>query len=171
MVKKYCENNNINFSILRFFNVYGPNSTAVIARFIAQHLQNKPITIYGNGSQKRDFIHVDDLNRAILKMINSNKGNNQTFNVGSGVATGILDLKDLISKNHKHIFLERRSDDIEISIANIDKIKKKLNWKPGVSFRNGVDDMIKVDRFNLQNMNLPTIDSQKKLLKKFNNSK
>ena len=57
-------------------------------------------------------------------MINSNKGNNQTFNVGSGVATGILDLKDLISKNHKHIFLERRSDDIEISIANIDKIKK-----------------------------------------------
>ena len=67
MVKKYCENNNINFSILRFFNVYGPNSTAVIARFIAQHLQNKPITIYGNGSQKRDFIHVDDLNRAILK--------------------------------------------------------------------------------------------------------
>ena len=171
MVKKYCENNNINFSILRFFNVYGPNSTAVIARFIAQHLQNKPITIYGNGSQKRDFIHVDDLNRAILKMINSNKGNNQTFNVGSGVATGILDLKYLISKNHKHIFLERRSDDIEISIANIDKIKKKLNWKPGVSFRNGVDDMIKVDRFNLQNMNLPTIDSQKKLLKKFNNSK
>ncbi len=171
MVKKYCENNNINFSILRFFNVYGPNSTAVIARFIAQQLQNKPITIYGNGSQKRDFIHVDDLNRAILKMINSNKGNNQTFNLGSGVATGILDLKNLISKNHKHIFLERRSDDIEISIANIDKIKKKLNWKPVVSFRNGVDDMIKVDKFNLQNMNLPTIDSQKKLLKKFNNSK
>ena len=55
MIENYCKNNDINFSILRFFNVYGPNSTAVVARFVAQHLQNKPITIYGNGLQKKRF--------------------------------------------------------------------------------------------------------------------
>ena len=106
-MKTTCKNNDINFSILRFFNVYGPNSTAVVARFVAQHLQNKPITIYGNGLQKRDFIHVNDLNRVILKIINTSKGNNQIFNIGSGTAKRILDLKNIISKNHKHILLEK----------------------------------------------------------------
>ena len=171
MIKKYCKNNDINFSILRFFNVYGPNSTAVVARFIAQYLQNKPITIYGNGLQKRDFIHVNDLNRVILKIINTSKGDNHIFNIGSGIATGILDLKNIIAKNHKHILLEKRSDDIEISIANIYKIKKKLNWKPTISFQKGINEMIKLDRRKLMNLRLPTINSQKKLLKKFNKLK
>jgi nucleoside-diphosphate-sugar epimerase len=168
MIEKYCKNNEIKFSILRFFNVYGPKSTAVVARFISQHLQNKPITIYGNGLQKRDFIHVEDLNKIILKLIKTNKGNNQTFNLGSGTAKSIIELKNIIAKNHKHIFLIKRSDDIEISIADISKIKKILNWKPSVSFQKGVNDMIKVDRVKLKNMYLPTIESQKKLLKKFN---
>ena len=44
-----------------------------IKRFISQHLQNKPITIYGNGLQKRDFIHVEDLNKIILKLIKPTK--------------------------------------------------------------------------------------------------
>ncbi len=171
MIERYCKNNDINFSILRFFNVYGPNSTAVVARFVAQHLQNKPITIYGNGLQKRDFIHVNDLNRVILKIINTSKGNNQIFNIGSGIAKRILDLKNIIAKNHKHILLEKRSDDIEISIANIYKVKKKLNWKPIITFQKGLNEMIKLDRYKLQNMRLPTINSQKKLLKKFNKLK
>ena len=171
MIENYCKNNDINFSILRFFNVYGPNSTAVVARFVAQHLQNKPITIYGNGLQKRDFIHVNDLNRVILKIINTSKGNNQIFNIGSGTAKRILDLKNIIAKNHKHILLEKRSDDIEISIANIYKVKKKLNWKPIITFQKGLNEMIKLDRYKLLNMRLPTINSQKKLLKKFNKLK
>lgn len=169
MIKKYCKYNNINFSILRFFNVYGANSNAVVARFIAQYLQNKPITIYGNGLQKRDFIHVKDLNEVILKIIKTSNGNNQIFNVGSGIATSILKLKKIIADRHKHICLQKRSDDIEISIANINKIKKTLSWKPNIDFTKGVNDMINSDKIKLQSLNLPTIGSQKKLLKKFNN--
>ena len=119
--------------------------------------------------KKRDFIHVNDLNRVILKIINTSKGNNQIFNIGSGTAKRILDLKNIIAKNHKHILLEKRSDDIEISIANIYKVKK-LNWKPIITFQKGLNEMIKLDRYKLLNMRLPTINSQK-LLKKFNKLK
>ena len=133
MIEKYCKNNEIKFSILRFLMCM-VQINCHVARFISQHLQNKPITIYGNGLQKRDFIHVEHLNKIILKLIKTNKGNNQTFNLGSGTAKSIIELKNIIAKNHKYIFLIKRSDDIKISIANISKIKKILNW-PSISFQ------------------------------------
>ena len=52
MVENYCKINKINFTIFRFFNIYGKRSNAVVAKFIAQNLQKKKITIYGNGKQK-----------------------------------------------------------------------------------------------------------------------
>ena len=61
MVRDYCEINKMKYFNLRFFNVYGNKSNAVVAKFIAQYLQNKEITIYGSGNQSRDFIHVDDI--------------------------------------------------------------------------------------------------------------
>ena len=168
MIINYCKINQIKHSIFRFFNIYGKNSNAVVAKFIAQKLQNKKITIYGNGKQKRDFLHVDDLNNAIYKSIKLKKRDDQIYNLGSGKAESIINLKKIISKENDHIFLEKRNDDIEISISNIKKIKNHLKWIPKKFLINGINDMITSDNKRLSKIKIPSIKSQKKLIKNFN---
>lgn len=168
MIMNYSKINKFDYTIFRFFNIYGKKSTAVVAKFIAQKLQNKKITIFGNGKQKRDFLHVDDLNFAILKSITAKKSNNEIYNLGSGKPESIINLKKIISSNKDHIFLDKRNDDIEISISNINKIKKHLNWTPKVSFSRGIRDMMIKDKDRLLKLKLPTIKSQQKLIRSFN---
>ena len=168
MIMYYSKINKFDYTIFRFFNIYGKKSTAVVAKFIAQKLQNKKITIFGNGKQKRDFLHVDDLNFAILKSITAKKSNNEIYNLGSGNPESIINLKKIISSNKDHIFLDKRNDDIEISISNINKIKKHLNWTPKVSFSRGIRDMMIKDKDRLLKLKLPAIKSQQKLIRSFN---
>lgn len=169
MVKNYCKINKINYTIFRFFNIYGKNSNAVVAKFIAQKLQNKKITIYGNGMQKRDFVHIKDLNEAIYKSIKNKNSKDKTYNLGSGFAVSVLDLKNIISNKKDHVFLEKRNDDIEISISDIKKITKDLRWKPKINFIDGVREMIKSDKKRLKRIKLLPIKIQQKLIKQFNN--
>lgn len=117
---------------------------------------------------KRDFLHIDDLNFAILKSITAKKSNNEIYNLGSGKPESIINLKKIISSNKDHIFLDKRNDDIEISISNITKIKKHLNWTPKVSFSRGIRDMMIKDKDRLLKLKLPTIKSQQKLIRSFN---
>lgn len=170
IVKRYCELNKINFYILRLFNIYGTKSNAVVAKFIAQYLQNKSITIYGDGKQSRDFVHVDDLINIFNKLINYNYNSN-IFNIGSSDAIQIRQLKNWISSKHKKIHLDKRFDDIEKSIADISKVNKILKWDPKKKLKNGIQDMIKKDYSRLIRMKLDSIDKQKKLIRFFNKSK
>lgn len=167
MLQSYCDINNIKYVILRFFNIYGPKSNAVVAKFISQKLQNKKITIYGNGKQKRDFLHINDLNAAILKSIKKLR-KSDIFNLGSSNATSINYLKNIISNEKDSIHLNKRNDDIEISISDINKIKKKLNWYPKVNFTKGVKKMILQDKNRLKFVKLESISEQKNNIKKFN---
>tara|TARA_B110000037_G_scaffold220791_1_gene289669 strand:- start:2068 stop:3030 length:963 start_codon:yes stop_codon:yes gene_type:complete len=168
MITNYSKMNKFDYTIFRFFNIYGKNSVAVVAKFIAQKLQNKRITIFGNGQQKRDFLHIDDLNYAIHQSIKIKKSNNQIYNLGSGKSESVINLKKIVSKKKDHIFLEKRNDDIEISIANNNKIKKHLNWSNKVSLKIGVADMLINDKKRLSKIKLPSIKSQQKLIKNFN---
>ncbi len=170
MTESYCNINNLKYVIFRFFNVYGIKSNAVVSKFIAQKVQRKKITIYGDGKQKRDFIHIDDLNKAIYKSIKIKKVKNEIFNMGSGNAISILKLKNIISSDNNHIHLKKRNDDIEISISDIRKIRKKLKWKPFVNFKKGVKEMEKSDKSRLINIKIPSVKNQIKLIKKFNSS-
>lgn len=168
MIINYSKINNINYTIFRFFNIYGKNSVAVVAKFIAQKLQKKKITIFGDGKQKRDFLHIRDLNEAIYKSIIIKKSNNEIYNLGSGKAQSIIYLKKIISNLKDHIFLDKRNDDIEVSISNISKIKKHLKWSPKISLINGVKDMIKKDRKRLLRLKIISVKSQQKLIRFFN---
>ena len=168
MIINYSKINKFNYTIFRFFNIYGKKSTAVVAKFIAQKLQNKKITIFGDGKQKRDFLHIDDLNRAIFQSIKIKKSNNQIYNLGSGKPESVINLKKIVSERKDHIFLNKRNDDIEISISNIGKIKKHLKWSPKISFIKGVKEMMAKDKIRLSKVKLPSIKSQKKLIKHFN---
>ena len=126
IIKRYCKLNEINFYILRLFNIYGVKSNAVVAKFIAQYLQKNQLQFVGNGKQSRDFVHVNDLIDIINKLINKNFTSN-IFNVGSSNSIQINQLKkSFISKSHKKVHLNKRFDDIEKSIANISKKLKKF---------------------------------------------
>ena len=170
MVEHYSKINGFKFYILRFFNVYGPNSNAVVARFLAQYLQKKKITIYGNGKQSRDFINVKDICGAVKKII-SMKIQSNTFNLGSSKSLKIERLKDLISLNADFIKLDKRFDDIEVSIANIKKAKKILKWEPKIDFKKGLQEMNQKDYHRLSKLKLGTINQQKKLISRFNKKK
>jgi len=132
----------INVAILRFFTVYGPfgRPDMVIFKFIKSILDNKPITIYGDGNQTRDFTFVTDVANALIKSINQ-KGF-EVYNVGGGKAISVNNLVKLIEKyldkNAIINNIERDPSDIEHSLADITKIKNKLNWDPKYNIEKGV---------------------------------
>ena len=134
---------NISF---RFFNVYGPRLntsgqySAVIGNFLSQIKRNKPLTIVGNGKQTRDFIHVDDLVFAFIKVIKS-KYFNKIYNLGSGKRTSINSIAKIFGGKKK--FIPYRPGEPKNSQANISKVKKELNWKPKISIEEGISKLVR----------------------------
>ena len=126
---------------LRIFNAYGTRSRttgaygAVMGVFFKQKLKNKPLTIVGDGTQSRDFIFVNDLVKAFLKAALSKK-RSKIYNVGTGKATTINYLAKLIGE--KKIKIPNRPGEAKVSIANINKINKELNWRPLTKFNTGI---------------------------------
>lgn len=130
---------------LRFFNVYGPRSRtsgtygAVFGVFLKQKLENKPYTIVGDGNQTRDFTYVSDVIDAIIKSAYSDKFNT-IYNVGSDKTYSINYLVELLGGDKE--FIPKRPGEPDCTFANISKIKKDLNWKPLISFEEGVKIML-----------------------------
>lgn len=130
---------------LRLFNVYGTRSRtsgtygAMFGVFLAQKLSNKPLTIVGNGKQKRDFVYVSDVVQAFYKAFKS-KLTTEIFNVGSGKPISVNYVASLISKYK--IYIPKRPGEPDITHANINKIKKKLLWLPKISIKEGVKKIL-----------------------------
>lgn len=137
---------NLNFTSLRLFNVYGPRSRtsgaygAMFGVFLAQKYFNKPLTIVGDGTQKRDFTYVSDVVSAFIKASNSRSSDNQIFNVGTGKAISVNYIAKLINQRKVHI--PKRPGEPDITLANIKKIKNKLNWSPKININQGVKIML-----------------------------
>lgn len=143
--KKY----NFPATILRLYLVYGPYQD--INRFlpiiIEGCLQDKDFDT-SNGKQKRDFLFVSDLNELIIKVVKKQNKKAEIFNIGSGKPQT---LKDIILQVQKKIKkgkpnfgkVKLRKDEILNLYPNIDKAKKKLNWKPKTSFLSGLNKTIK----------------------------
>ena len=133
---------NISF---RFFNVYGPRLnvsgqySAVFGNFLKQKSSNKPLTIVGDGKQTRDFIHVEDLIKAFIKVAKS-KLENKIYNLGSGKETSINNIADLFGG--KKTFIPKRLNEPRRSLANILKIKKDINWRPVITIQEGVKRLL-----------------------------
>jgi UDP-glucuronate decarboxylase len=96
--KSYYQEYQLNYTIFRFFNTYGPSQSTdfVIARFLAAALENQDITIYGDGSQTRTFTYVDDTVDTCLKCFYNNHVVNDVINIGNDQLCTILDLAKLI---------------------------------------------------------------------------
>jgi UDP-glucuronate decarboxylase len=98
--KSYNQEYNLNYTIFRFFNTYGPNQSTdfVVARFLAAALKNQDITVYGDGSQTRTFTYVDDTVDTCLNCFYNNKQVNNVINIGNDKLCTVLELAELIIK-------------------------------------------------------------------------
>jgi len=137
----------LNTTSLRFFNVYGPRARtsgtygAVFGVFLAQKLAKKPFTIVGDGKQKRDFTYVSDIVDAIIKTSKRKNLKGEIYNVGSGKTVSINKIAKLLGG--KKIFIPKRPGEPDVTFANIQKIKKEVNWKPKISIEKGVNIILK----------------------------
>ena len=131
---------------IRIFNAYGPRVKttgvygAVFGVFFKQKLENKPFTIVGNGTQKRDFIFVTDVVEAFYKA-SQTKMSGQIFNLGTGKPNSINNLVKILGGNK--VFIPSRPGEPNVTCANPKKIKRLLKWKPKVKFETGVKIMLK----------------------------
>ncbi|MDL1971261.1 MAG: GDP-mannose 4,6-dehydratase [Candidatus Desulfofervidaceae bacterium] len=131
---------------------YGPyclHKNSVIAKFIKDGLLKSELTIYGDGRQTRDFIHVDDICQAIYLILNplplqsSNKIWGTPFHLGTGKETSILDLANLVrhlfDKEIRITFAPPRKGEIKRNYSDISKAKRVLGFSPQISFKDGVE--------------------------------
>ena len=131
---------------LRIFNAYGVRSRttgtygAVIGTFLKQKLANRPFTVVGDGSQKRDFIYCTDIARAFWAAAQSST-TNQIFNLGTGNPQSINRLVELLNGPVVHI--PKRPGEPDITWANTEKISRELAWRPMVKFENGIAEILK----------------------------
>lgn len=137
LCKHYAQKNSLNTASLRYFNVYGDRQrgdgeyAAVVAKFKENLLNHKPITIFGTGTQTRDFVSVHDVVLANLKIGMLPELNGEIFNIGSGKSTNLLELlsqleQDLNVQRAGITFAPARSDDIFYSCASCEKYKSKV---------------------------------------------
>lgn len=142
----YHRMNDVNIKIIRIFNTYGPrmhpNDGRVVSNFIVQALQNKDITIYGDGSQTRSFQYVDDLIEGMTRMMNSNNDFTGPVNIGNPGEFTILELAKkvitLTKSKSKIVFHSLPLDDPKQRKPNISLAKEKLNWEPKVDLEIGL---------------------------------
>ena len=133
---------------LRYFNVYGPRQSpdsqyaAAVPIFIRRLLENKPITIFGDGGQTRDLIFVGDVARANLMAAAHPSAPGRVFNICTGQETRINDLieilQDLFPSAPMPEFAEPRAGDIYRSIGSPQKAADLLGFRAGVSLAEGL---------------------------------
>ena len=136
---------NIRYVSLRLFNVYGLRSRtsgsygAVIGVFLKQKIAKRPLTIVGDGNQTRDFINVADVVEAFYRAFLLKK-DNEIINIGSSLPIKINIIAKIISNNF--VYISKRQGEPHKSHANILKAKKILNWKPKVSLKAGILELL-----------------------------
>lgn len=130
---------------LRLFNVFGPRSRttgtygAVMGVFLAQKLADQPLTIVGDGTQRRDFTYVTDVAEA-LWLASQKEFHGEIMNVGSGGTYAINRLAELIGG--PAVYIPKRPGEPDCTFADITKIHRLLGWSPKVSFETGVKEIL-----------------------------
>ena len=150
----YFRQHHLEIKVMRIFNTYGPrmhpNDGRVVSNFIVQALQNKPITIYGDGSQTRSFCYVSDLIEGMIKFMDSDKTITGPMNIGNPNEFTMLELAELVlrltSSQSKIIFKPLPEDDPRQRQPNISLAKNKLDWEPKIKLEDGLNETIKYFR-------------------------
>jgi UDP-glucose 4-epimerase len=131
-------------SIIRPFNIYGPGQdprsqySGVITKFIDLAKAGKPLTIYGDGGQTRDFVYISDVCEALIASL----GEKGTYNIGSGKQTSVNEIAkyilELSGSRSKIVHEAAKPGDIRNSYADTTLAGQELGWRPRVGLRDGL---------------------------------
>ena len=130
---------------IRIFNAYGTRSRtsgaygAVFGVFLKQKIENKPLTVVGDGTQTRDFLYVTDVATAFLAALET-KMNGQIWNLGASNPQSVNKIVELL--NSDVAYIPKRPGEPECTYADTTKIRSELNWKDKVSFEDGVKNLL-----------------------------
>lgn len=142
-------------AIARVTNPYGPGQPpgrtayGVVNRLIHLALDDRPLPIYGDGSQRRDYIHVDDLVSALIRVAESASSGARAFNVGSGSGTRMIDMANAIIEiagggRVEHVEWPALAAQIETGdfVADVSRIRGELAWAPAITLREGLEKTV-----------------------------
>jgi len=142
----FDEQFNLPSLVLRYFNVYGPRQpetgayALVLGIFLKRKAEGKPLEIHGDGSQRRDFVHVRDVVAANIAALESSV-RGEVFNVGSGTSLSVQELADMISPDQVHT--PARKNDSAATLADIAKVRDRLGWSTKISFAEGLKELLR----------------------------
>jgi UDP-glucose 4-epimerase len=135
-------------TVLRFANVYGPYSYhkgSVVAAFCRQAMAGEPLVVFGDGSQTRDFVFVEDLCRGIAAAL-AHDGESTVAHLGSGVETTVLDVARLVAERIGGASLEHRPErpgDVMRNYADISRARELFGFEPRVPLEEGLDRTVR----------------------------
>lgn len=134
---------------LRYFNVYGPGGTSdyagVIDTFVQQAREGGPLTVHGDGTQTRDFVHLDDIVAAnVAAGVTGHAG--RAYNVGTGQSHTIDELAgivvDAVGTDTEVVHTTNRAGDIDRSCADISRACRELGYEPAIDLRSGLEQLL-----------------------------
>jgi UDP-glucose 4-epimerase len=135
LCKLYSEVYELNTTICRFYNVYGSNHirtgtyATVIGIFENQYLKGEPLTIVGDGEQRRDFTHIDDIVDGLVRCIGKDF-KAEEFELGTGVNYSINEIADMFGKNYPKKYIPARAGEYDKTLCTDKKAHELLDWKP-----------------------------------------
>jgi len=154
MIMTVCPSIGIDAVGLRYQNVYGPGQsltnpyTGILSIFSTLIKNNNPINIFEDGKESRDFVFIDDVVQATTLAIEKQEASNKVYNVGTGIATTVIDVATTLMRHYKKevpytITGNFRVGDIRHNYADISKIQNELGYHPKVSFDEGIKKFVK----------------------------
>ena len=149
MLHTMCPALGVDYTIFRFQNVYGVGQslknpyTGILSIFSSIMLENKPINVFEDGLESRDFINVVDVASGVILSLDNAKSNGEVINLGSGVGVSIKRIAEILKKAYKsnseiRITGDFRLGDIAHNVADITKAKNILGFKTTVGFEDGI---------------------------------
>jgi UDP-glucose 4-epimerase len=150
----YTRIHNFDTVVIRFGNVYGPRQdphgeAGVVAIFCGRLMEGRPLTIFGDGTQTRDYVHVTDVAEAAFVVASAKlppvkRLDDRAFNIGTGSATSVIDLaRSLLAASGVDApieFAPKRAGELQDSCLSVDKARDVLGWTPRISLEQGLAD-------------------------------
>jgi len=141
----------LDYAVMRVSNPYGTYQRAdrgqgVVSVFLHKLIKDEAIDIWGNGLVVRDYIYIDDVIDAALRLVEY-QGKNKVFNIGSGRGLTlnelIADMESLLGRKAKANYLPGRVFDVPENVLDISQAFREFGWQPRVSFREGIGQLIR----------------------------
>jgi UDP-glucose 4-epimerase len=141
---------------LRYFNVYGPRQSGgeysgVVDAFLEQATAGQPLTVHGDGTQTRDFVHVSDVVRANLAAARTDAVGT-AFNVGTGRSVSVRTLaetvRDVADSTSDVVHVDARPGDVDRSRADVSRARRLLDFEPRVALEDGLRGLLEAPRAN-----------------------